>query len=152
MSVVQLLKKVDTFNGLSEEQLKKVATLFQKHIFNAGDIILKENTRSDDMYVIEEGLVEIIVDVGEGESASPGNGRSIVNLGRGRVFGEMALVDQGLRSATVRCAADNSKLYSIRREDFLKLCEEDTRIGYIVMHNIAADLSFKLRVRNLAWR
>ncbi|GAG41297.1 unnamed protein product, partial [marine sediment metagenome] len=48
--------------------------------------------------------------------------------------------------------ADGTVLYAISRDDFIELCDEDTRIGYVIMRNIAADLSFKLRHYNLAWR
>ena len=61
----------------------------------------------------------------------------------------MALIDLGKRSATVRCSRDNTILRSIQGEDFTALCEEDTAIGYVIMRNIAVDLSFKLRHRNL---
>jgi hypothetical protein len=40
----------------------------------------------------------------------------------------------------------------IRRDDFIQLCEQDTDIGYKVMRNLAADMSFKLRHRNLSWK
>ena len=76
----------------------------------------------------------------------------IVHLGKGQIFGEVALVDRGLRSATVNTVADGTVLYAISRDDFIELCDEDTRIGYVIMRNIAADLSFKLRHYNLAWR
>ncbi len=153
MQIAQLLKKVKLFNGLSDSQIERVAKICQEQSFNAGDIILKEQTRSDDMYIIREGLVEIIVGVEQATSRMPdvSGEMTIVNLGKGQVFGEMALVDRGLRAATVRCVADNTTLYAIKREDLMCLCEEDTRLGFIVMMNIAAALSLKLRVRNLAW-
>lgn len=153
MQIAQLLKKVKLFNGLSDSQIERVAKICQEQSFNAGDVILKEQTRSDDMYIIREGLVEIIVGVEQATSRMPdvSGEMTIVNLGKGQVFGEMALVDRGLRSATVRCVADNTTLYAIKGEDFMRLCEEDTRLGFVVMMNIAAALSLKLRVRNLAW-
>jgi CRP-like cAMP-binding protein len=67
----------------------------------------------------------------------------------GQIFGEMALVDRGARSASVRCCRDNTVLSYIKGSDFTALCESDTEIGYIVMRNMAADLSFKLRYHNL---
>ncbi len=153
MQVTQLLKRVRLFNGLSDSQIERVAQLCRKQTFNSGDIILKAQTQSDDMYVIENGLVEIVIAIDEGASGMPeaAGEATIVKLGKGQVFGEMALVDQGLRSATVRCATDGTTLYAIGRDDFMGLCEDDTRIGFVVMKNIAADLSFKLRIRNLAW-
>ncbi len=153
MQVTQLLKRVRLFNGLSESQIERVAQLCREQTFNSGDVILKEQTQSDDMYVIHNGLVEIVVTIDESTSRGPkfSGETTIVKLGKGQVFGEMSLVDQGLRSATVRCAVDGTTLYAIGRGDFMSLCEDDTRIGFVVMKNIAADLSFKLRIRNLAW-
>ena len=64
----------------------------------------------------------------------------------------MALIDQGPRSATVRAIVEPTKVQVIKREAFEKLCMENNRIGYIVMRNLAADLSFKLRHHNLSER
>jgi CRP-like cAMP-binding protein len=61
----------------------------------------------------------------------------------------MALVDQGPRSATVRSISDNTVVLAIDRQGFVDLCERDNHLGYVVMRNMAADLSFKLRHRNL---
>jgi CRP-like cAMP-binding protein len=61
----------------------------------------------------------------------------------------MALIDRGERSATIRALEDGTELFVIPREDFWTLCDADHHIGYIVMRNIAFDLSFKLRHRNL---
>jgi CRP-like cAMP-binding protein len=72
----------------------------------------------------------------------------LVTLGKGQSFGEMGLVDRGARSATVRAASDTD-VYVINCDKFLELCHADTRLGFLVMRNIAADLSFKLRYRNL---
>jgi len=61
----------------------------------------------------------------------------------------MALIDRGKRSATVRCSQNNTVLHSIQGDAFTALCEENTAIGYVIMRNMAVDLSFKLRHRNL---
>lgn len=61
----------------------------------------------------------------------------------------MALLDQGPRSASIIASSSPTILQAIQRDDFEQLCQEQTHIGYIVMHNLAADLSFKLRHRNL---
>ncbi len=75
--------------------------------------------------------------------------RSQVYLGRGQIFGEMALLDMGKRSATVRCSQDHTVLRAISQPAFTDLCNSDTAIGYMIMRNMAIDLSFKLRHRNL---
>ena len=84
--------------------------------------------------------------------ASGSQRRVVVNLGEGQIVGEMALIDLGPRSATVRAVTEPTTVQVIRREDFDRLCQENNHIGYIVMRNLAADLSFKLRHRNLSER
>ena len=93
-------------------------------------------------YIVTEGFMEVMIESGD-------NSRAVVNLGQGQIIGEMSLIDQGPRSATVRAISDAVIVQVIHRDAFEKLCEENTRIGYIVMKDIAADLSFKLRHRNL---
>ena len=78
------------------------------------------------------------------------NARTLVVLGKGQVIGEMALIDQGYRSASVRATSKGAKLYKIESEDFYKVCEENNHIGFVVMRNLAIDIAFKLRHRNLA--
>jgi CRP/FNR family cyclic AMP-dependent transcriptional regulator len=144
MSIVPLLKKVEILNNLSESQLEKVAELCRGQTCNADDIIFKENDKSSELYLIQDGLVEITLSVPE-----PGTEQSIVTLGKGQIFGEVALVDEGPRTASARCIADGTRLWVAKRADFISLCEKDTSIGFPVMKNIAADLSFKLRLVNL---
>jgi CRP-like cAMP-binding protein len=61
----------------------------------------------------------------------------------------MALVDRGPRSATVRAISKETIVQVISRDDFEELCEKNHHLGYVVMRNIAADLSFKLRHQHL---
>jgi CRP-like cAMP-binding protein len=76
----------------------------------------------------------------------------VVNLGRGQIFGEMSLVDRGPRSASVRAAQDHTIVHSVEGDNFSTLCGRNLHVGYVVMRNMAADLSFKLRHRHLTGR
>jgi CRP/FNR family cyclic AMP-dependent transcriptional regulator len=153
MSVAEYLQQSELFSGLTPEQVEQIAALGQEGAYNAGDVIIREGDPSDEIYIICSGMVE--VDVSRGtipDVPGPPQMTSIVRLGQGQVFGEMALVDRGVRSATVRCVRDGTVLYVIPCQAFWALCNGDHDIGYVVMHNIAADLSFKLRHRNLQVR
>lgn len=143
MSVTKLLKQVQLFASLNSAELAELANISQKVTANPGDVIIKQNTTGKELYLVAEGSVEVFI---EGlESA-----RSLVILGEGQVIGEMALIDQGYRSASVKVNKKGATLYRIDSDDFYRLCDENTRIGYVVMRNLAIDIAFKLRHRNLA--
>ncbi len=143
MALLSLLRTVTLFNGLSDEQLQRLVAISKEEVFNAGDVIVQQGTSGDKLYVITEGQVEVRV-----RPAPEQAERLELYLGRGQLFGEMALLDEGPRSATVRCCRDHTTLRSIYAQAFNALCNTDTAIGYVVMRNIARDLSFKLRHRN----
>jgi CRP-like cAMP-binding protein len=151
MSIVKLLQRSELFAGLTTDQIEKIAALSRKATFNEGDVIIHEGEPTNDMYIVRQGAVEVLVSAGTIPDV-PGAPQltSLVHLGQGQFFGEMALVDHGVRSATVRCTEDDTILYAIKRQDLLTLCENDLPIGYVLMRNIAYDLSFKLRHRNLS--
>lgn len=94
------------------------------------------------MYIVAEGSGEVFIQGIE-------NSRSLVILGKGQVIGEMALLDQGYRSASVRATSKGALLYVIESDDFHKVCEKNNHIGFVVMRNLAIDIAFKLRHRNL---
>jgi len=150
MSVTELLQRSELFTELAPEKIEQIAALGQGIVYDAGDVVISEGDPSNDIYVICKGMVEVEVSRGNIPDV-PGASRSssIVHLGQGQTFGEMALVDRGARSATVRCVQNGTTLHVIPREDFWALCNKDHHIGFIVMRNIAFDLSFKLRHRNL---
>ncbi len=143
MDLVELLKGVELFAGLDDDQLSRLAAISHPVEYEDGQIVFAKGEQGDNLYIIREGQVGVIL------GDEPVIDQSIVYLGRGQIFGEMALIDYGERSATIRCASKNAIIYVIRREDFERLCRSDTAIGYIVMLNMASDLSFKLRHRNL---
>ncbi len=143
MDLKQLLRGVMLFAGLTDEELEQVAAICTEKRLQRGEVLAQQGAPGDDLFIVTNGFLEISV-AGEDNSS-----KVVVNLGQGQIIGEMALIDQGPRSATVRAISDNAVVQVIRRKDFEKLCEENTRIGYVVMKDIAADLSFKLRHRNL---
>ncbi len=141
--LLKLLKAADLFAGLTDEQLQQLIDISQEITYKADEVICKQGDEGDKLYIIRQGQVEVNV---EGEQ---GRSRSQVYLGAGQVFGEMALIDYGPRSATIRSIHNDTVVDGISREAFTSLCNEDKAIGYIVMRNLAIELSFKLRHRNL---
>ena len=146
--VLNVLRQAELFEGLSPEDLQAIAALCQVRTFRTGEIITTQGQHGDELFVDCQGFVEVT----QTDPAGDGEPRTVVQLGPGQIVGEMSLVDRGPRSATVRALTDGTLLQSLKREAFLELCQTQPRLGYIVMRNIAADLSFKLRHRNLTGR
>jgi len=143
MEVSNIFRKIELFNGLSSTEIDSIISICHEKIFSAGQIILTQAESSDDMYIITDGFVDVQVRSGE-------RIKDLVHLGIGQVFGEMALVDRGLRSATVKAISSPTIVQKIQRADFEILMEQNNHIGYVVMRNLAGDISFKLRHRNLS--
>jgi CRP-like cAMP-binding protein len=148
MDHLDLLQSVELFEGVGEEELKLLASICRVQNYPPGEVVTSQGESGDEIYIVQKGFVEVIR-----SELTPGvNPRTVVHLGEGQIFGEMALVDHGPRSATIKAASDPTSVLVILREDFERVCEQNFHLGYIVMRNIAADLSFKLRHRNLTGR
>jgi CRP-like cAMP-binding protein len=150
-STVNFLKQSDIFYQLTPTQLELVANLCQEVNFNAGDIIFQENSSSKELYVIAQGEVDILINrSGGGEAVKKEN--AVARLRRGQSFGEVALVDEGLRSASARSAQKDTRLLVIQRDKLIMLCETYPQLGYRLMYNLAADLAMKIRNTDLRIR
>jgi CRP-like cAMP-binding protein len=150
---VNILKQADIFYGLTPTQLEMIANLCLEQAYKAGDIIFPESTNSDELYVIYQGDVDILVNP-ELVSDQPMDRAAVTvaTLRRGQSFGEIALVDRGLRSATARAATDNTRVLILPREKLIQLCETYPQLGYRLMNNLAADLALKMRSTDLRIR
>jgi CRP/FNR family cyclic AMP-dependent transcriptional regulator len=144
MDIMNLLQSLEIFEGLSDGELQQVAEICDQLVASKGTTLLEQDDIGKDLFIVAEGFAEVVVSNPSNEKT-----KSIVNLGPGQIIGEMALIDKGPRSATVRIISDQSVLYQINHTQFENLCEKNTRIGYIVMRNLASDLSFKLRHQHL---
>jgi len=154
MSYTQWLEQVDIFSDLDQERLGRIANICTERHYEKGDIIFHENTDSDELYLILKGEVEIQVDprtLGVSANESPGP-TTISTLRRGQSFGEVALVDQGIRSASARSAAPGTRLLVIQRNNLIQMCQDDFEMGYVLMRNVASDLAFKIRQTGLMVR
>jgi CRP/FNR family transcriptional regulator, cyclic AMP receptor protein len=138
----ELLSHVELFHGLESEQVAALSELIEVQEFSNGDVIFRQGSEGDQMYVIANGQVEIRIHDRDKQ------GYAAVYLGSGQVFGEMALIDDGPRSATVIAVEDGTQVYGFPKQTFNELCKRNTAIGYILMRNLAQDLSFKLRHRH----
>ncbi len=148
---IAYLKQSDIFYQFTHTQLELVSNLCQEKTFNEGETIFEENSGSKELYVIIQGEVDIIIDpsvVGKQQEEK----MILTTLRRGQSFGEVALVDEGLRSATAQARQKNTRLLVIPRDKIIMLCETYPQLGYRMMYNLAADLAMKIRHTDLKVR
>jgi CRP-like cAMP-binding protein len=91
----ELLRRVGLFESLSEHDIRLLAESLTERTFSEGDVILNQGERGVDFYVIGEGTVNYSV-----------NGNDVGSGGPGDYFGELALVNNRPRAATVTAATD----------------------------------------------
>jgi CRP/FNR family transcriptional regulator, cyclic AMP receptor protein len=142
-TLAEILKETDIFDQLTATQLEMVANICSEERFSAGQVIFEESSNSKELYVIVRGEVEILISPTTGAPAK--DKHQIAVLRHGQSFGEVALVDEGLRSATARATQKDTRLLVIARDKFLMLCETYPQLGYRAMGNLAADLATKIR-------
>jgi len=148
MDLLGILKRVELFEGLGSDQLEAVGRICRERRYASGELVTGQGDPAEELFIVCEGFVEIVLD-SPSETGAP---RTVVSLGPGQIVGEMGLVDYGPRSANVRATSDITVVQVIQRKDFEDLCDRDNQLGYFVMRNMAADLSFKLRRTNYAER
>ena len=152
-TIINFLKQCDIFFQFTPTQLELVANICQETTYQKDDLIFKENTSSKELYVIIQGEVNIIVDPSLVGSLEDGTeNRVIAIMRRGQSFGEVALVDEGLRSASACAAQNDTRLLIIPRDKLIMLCETYPQLGYRLMYNLSADLAMKIRNTDLRIR
>ena len=140
-TVIDLLRGVPVFKGLSDGELKKVERYMVTRRFVGGEYIFSQHEPGAGMYMVIAGHVKILM-----ESANETKELSL--LIEGDFFGEMALLDESERSASAVAASDNVDLLSFFRGDLLKLVHEYPDIASKVLWNIGMVLSDRLRKNN----
>ncbi len=143
MVEIEVARQCILFHNFSDEDIARVLALGHEETYNKGDVLVTQGTHDGKVFVVLEGMVQVQVEVGEAR-------QSLLYLGPGQLIGEITLVDRGPHSATVEVVQTPTRLLAFDRDELLRLCEEDPRLGYLVMRNIAADLGFKMRHHNLS--
>jgi CRP/FNR family transcriptional regulator, cyclic AMP receptor protein len=125
---VELLQKIPLFAELKPRELEQLSGSFKERTFNAGETVAAEGQEGAGFFVIESG--EAVVSVGGDERR---------RLGPGDYFGDIALIDQGARTATITAESD-LHTYGLTFWDFRPLVENDARIAWPLLQVMARRL------------
>jgi CRP/FNR family cyclic AMP-dependent transcriptional regulator len=125
---VELLQRIPLFADLKPKELERLSTSFKERTFRAGDTIATEGEGGAGFFVIESGEAAVTV-----------HGDERGRLGAGDYFGDIALIDQGSRSATIQAESD-LHCYGLTFWDFRPLVETDARIAWPLLQAMAKRL------------
>jgi len=131
-----ILQQVELFQGLSTEELSALASSSSSRSFPKNTVVIHENDPADSLFIIESGKVKVY--------CSDKNGKEFImnTQGAGDYFGELALLDDSARSASVR-TAEKSSFCIIFKDDFNKVRDDHPNIARKLIRNLAS------RVRKL---
>jgi CRP-like cAMP-binding protein len=110
------IREVPLFHELDDAELEQVARLFKQRTFAAQETVAKEGSGGAAFYLIESGTATVTV-----------GGQERRGLGPGDYFGEIALIDEGARSATIT-ANEELVTYGLTFWDFRPLVQENAAI------------------------
>jgi CRP/FNR family transcriptional regulator, cyclic AMP receptor protein len=148
MEEIQFLKAVPILRDLDEEELRRFLKIARPVRFPRGGAILTEGQTGETMYIMEEGTVEIsktlVLIKGQENARDRDKVLTKLSAETQAIFGEVALFEQSKRTATVAALTD-CLLLEISKADFLRLAEENPRIGYKITRNITQLLCSRLR-------
>ena len=126
--MIQILKSVPFFAELPQADLEAIASKVTMEYFPAGHVLFNEGDPGEKMYIIKTGSVEVI----RGSA-------NVATLKDGEFFGEMALVSELPRTATIKAASD-VELLVLQKEDFRHLLESSpsiaSKVSYEVVHRV----------------
>jgi len=138
--VEKLLKRVPLFEQLSEKEIKEIGKLVKPLKFPENHEIIKENSSGNDLFVILQGEVRVSKFVNDKEEA-------ITFLKKGAMFGEMALIGNMKRTASI-ISHTETVVYKINGEKFIKFMEQNPEAGYKIMRKMAVNLAQRLKDLN----
>jgi len=131
-----MLKNIPLFSCLSESDLADIEKVAVRKTFPKNTILLSEGDSTDALYVICEGKVKVTIDDNEGKEII------LSMLGTGEYFGEMALLDDEPRSASVT-TKETTQLLIISKNDFMDILSSKQ-----FAFNLLKDLTKRLREAN----
>ncbi|MFH1077479.1 MAG: cyclic nucleotide-binding domain-containing protein [Pseudomonadota bacterium] len=145
------LSNFKIFQGFSADDLNKLLSIATKITFNRRDLLLEEAKPSDGFYIIIEGRARVDISQFLYGNGIDDDRLELAILRPGDIFGEISFLTGSLTSARV-WAIDNGTALNIQTYSLKKIIEENYRIGYILMKNIATilanrivDINFKMR-------
>lgn len=134
--------RLDVFANMNDDELAIIKNALDRRAYRKGEVIFREGDSSDELYVIAKGTASVRLRL-----AGTDRETRLITFAPGTVFGEIALLDQETRSATVE-ADDDLVCYVLTREQYTRLVAQHAAIAVKLLTNLGRELSGRLRRAN----
>ena len=129
-NILQFLQRVPLFQGLNNRQLRKLAERFVERRYAAGQEMVTQGQGGEGFFLLVSGRAEAIRTRADGEKVM------VNSFGPADFFGELALLDEGIRTATVT-ATEPTECLVLTRWDFLSILKEDAQMAVTILQELA---------------
>jgi pimeloyl-ACP methyl ester carboxylesterase/CRP-like cAMP-binding protein len=145
----RVLAHSDLGNHMSLAKRARLASQCRQYVYPPGAKIVHEDEVGNELYLIQDGTLEVWNDP-DLPGQPPQNVRHAATLRPGQIAGELAMLDQGQRSADLIAGPEGTTLLGLTRERLLALCEDDPVLGTQLLWNLTTAMS--QRVRFVLWQ
>ena len=136
--VLSFLKGLDIFSGVDSHALGELSSLFEEKIFHQGETVFEEESIGNSMMILTSGEVRV------SQTSDSNMEEALIILKAGDLFGEMALIDDLPRSASIFAHTD-VVIFEISRSNVLNYIKNDCKNGIVMLLKLAKILSARLR-------
>jgi len=126
--VVESLSRVPLFSGVGRRELQRLSKVMRERTFGEGETVTSEGQSGVGFFVIEDGSANVTV-----------RGEAVRTLNPGDHFGEIALIDEGPRSATITAATD-LRCRGLAAWEFRSFVQERPEVAWPLLQTLAARL------------
>lgn len=133
--------QLDVLAGFTADDLATIKTMLQRRSYARGELVFREGDSSAELFIIAHGSASVRIRLDEDYQTR------LITFSPGTVFGEIALLDQEMRSASV-IADEMLVCYVLSRTDFMLVSQQYPLIAIKLLENLARELSSRLRRAN----
>lgn len=140
LAAVRSFRKVPIFRSLNDEEMYEIIRACRFYERATGTVLFRQGESGDSAFVVESGLIDIVIESGRGREL-------IAQIGAGDVVGELSLIEPGPRSATA-VISETAVVYELRSQEFNLLRDSLNPAAFKVIRALSRLVCQRLRTVN----
>ena len=137
-SLFTILQRIPIFRDLKNRELRAVERILHQRNYQPGEVVFQQGNPGVGMYIIHSGQVEVVFEP---------TGQILAELSDGEFFGELGLIDESPRSATVVVKSE-CKLFGFFQSDLRDLIDRNPQLGVKIVMQLVSTIGERLKRSN----